>query len=363
MTTFLATFLLFFLPLVVVPFGLNMFEPPKVILAQVVIQILLFSQFFQKDFIAYFKHQKAKLILPLSLIFLSLLHLVLNPTLENFLGNQFRMQGVFLLWNLIILFLIAPRLSIENAPRALFPFCLTLLLATTIFLGGNENGRAVGTLGEPNALAATAVFFLPFLLFKQKKLIKILGFIFVLIIVFLSGSRSGLIALTIQSSFLILNNWLKLSILKSFIIGIILLILSFSFPIIEGGGWFENRSQIWQTAFFAGLNSPIIGNGFGNIGSSIHQASVAINNLVQHQLVDSSHNIFLDFWVQGGITGVIVFIAIIFFSVKNLIKQSKILELACFLGLLSAMSFNPVSVVTLVAFWWILGRSFSHTKD
>lgn len=362
MATIILAFLLFFLPFVVIPFGISPFEFPKVIAAEIGIEILLVIKLFQKNIhINQFNKRQMLLILPL--IILTLIDLVFFPSPTAFFGNPFRLQGIFLLWHLLafsILSNVIPDLIGDldsRLPITIYILSLVLLLITAISFGGNENGRAIGTLGEPNALAATAAFFLPFL-FGQKNLIKILGFIFALIIIFLSGSRSGLIAIGVESVFLLLKEIVKLSVAKSFILAFILFILSLSLPLIENGGWFENRSVIWQTAFVAGLKSPVLGWGFGNIETALHQTSVEMKNLVQHQFIDSAHNIFLDFWVQGGVVGLISLLLIIFFSIKNLIAKSKLLELTIFLGLITVMSFNPVSVVTLVAFWWVVGQGF-----
>jgi len=362
MPQIILVFLLFFLPFVALPFGISPFESPKVILAEILIEILLLLHFFKKNFLSRIKLQKYQLILSGIIIVLTLLHLILFPSPTSFFGNPFRLQGIFILWYLLAFSVVAANIKTDKIPNYIYLFSIVLIFITIIAFGGNENGRAVGTLGEPNALAATAIFIFPFLVFRQKNFIKVLGFIFALIIIFLSGSRSGLVAFLIESVFILLSQFMKLSIAKSFSLSLILLILSLLLPVIEGGGWFENRSVIWQTALIAGFNSLLIGSGFGNIDKALHQASVTMNNLLQHQFIDSSHNFILDFWIQGGIVGLTALTAIIFFSIKNLINQSKTLELTALLGLLTVMSFNPVSVTTLVAFWWALGQGFDTNK-
>lgn len=361
MTTFLLVFLLFFLPFVFWPFGISPFEAPKVIAAQIAIEILLVVSFLStpiglERFKRWIKSRMISFSLIAGLIILSLLGLVIFPSATNFFGNQFRLQGIFLLWHLLVFSLLSSRFNLDKVPKFIYLLSLILILATIPFLGGNENGRAVGLMGEPNALAASAIFILPFVFFKQKNFIKIIGVISALIIIFLSGSRSGLIAILIQFIFLFLTS--KYSLKKGFIVSFVLLTLSLSLPIIEGGGWFENRAVIWQTALLTGLESPILGHGFGNIEHALHQTSITLNNMIQYQLVDSSHNIFLDFWVQGGFVGLFLFIVILIQAFKKLISQSKTLELTALIGLLTVMSFNPVSVVTLVGFWWIIGQGF-----
>ncbi len=360
MTAKLVIFLLFILPFLVWPFGglVSPFETPKVIAAEVAIEILILLFFLKINISSFLKNHKLQIYLVLGLIFLSLIHLIISPSPTSFFGNEFRLQGVFLLWHFLVFSLVSSNIEIKSIPNYIYPISLTVLLLVTIILGGNENGRAFGTLGEPNSLAATAIFFLPFLIFIHKKLIKISGFIVALIIIFLSGSRSGLIAYSLETVFILSTQIFKVSIIKTFSLSFILLILSLSLPLIEGGGWFENRSQIWQTSFLAGMKSPILGNGFGNIHDSIRMTSLSLNNTIQYQFVDSTHNIFLDFWVQGGILGLALFVLLLLFSIKNLITQSRTLELTVLLGLLAVMSFNPASVATLIAFWWIIGRGF-----
>lgn len=139
--------------------------------------------------------------------------------------------------------------------------------------------------------------------------------------------------------------------------------LSLLLPFFENNdGLYQNRLAVWQTAFYAGLQSPIVGWGFGNIESAIHNAALMLNNPVRVEFVNSSHNFMLDFFVQGGVVGLLILCTILFLSTKNLILRSKKMELAILLGLITAMSFNPASVVILLGFWWVVGQGFSTNK-
>lgn len=231
----------------------------------------------------------------------------------------------------------------------------------TIILGGNQAGRAVGTLGEPNALSAASVFILPFIWFTTKQPIKAAATLVSLIIIFLSGSRSGLLALIIQFTFLFLTR--KSSTLKSLIISLLILASSMILPIIEGGGGFENRREVWLTALFAAWQSPILGNGFGNVEQALDQASIKLNNNVQYQYVDSTHNFLLDFLVQGGLVALIMILVLIFTTLRHLVRKDDKLLLTTLLGVLTVMSFNPTSVVTLIAFWWLLGQGLASKGE
>ncbi|MCR4305780.1 MAG: O-antigen ligase family protein, partial [Candidatus Daviesbacteria bacterium] len=193
--------------------------------------------------------------------------------------------------------------------------------------------------------------------FKSRKLTKFAAAAVALLLIFLSGSRAGLIGFGIEMAFIWLTT-LRVSILKSVTISIILILLALFLPFIEGGGWFENRGQIWQTALQAGLESPILGQGFGNIQDPIRKAAIKLNNPVQYQVVDSAHNFILDWWIQGGIVGVISLLTLIFLSIQGFTRHKRVLEATALLGVVATMLFNPLSVVNLLAFWWLLGQGF-----
>lgn len=360
MSYFLFLLLVFLTPFVVNPFFGYFFEPPKVIFVEILIEILLLLLLLKNGFSGFFRSlNKNQLILSAILIILTIIHLKLSLSSHIFFGNEFRLQGIFLLWHLLVLSFLSSRLNIAEFPRILFPISLLFLLLGSILIGPDMNGRAVGTLGEANALAASAIFFFPFAFgIKGRKSILVLRILVLLAtisIILLSGSRSALVAFFIQIVFLIFNKWIGIK--KAAFIAILAIFLSLMLPMIPKGGWYENRAEIWRTAFFAGWQN-IFGNGFGNIEQSLNQASVKINNNIKYQAVDSSHNFLLDYWVQGGAIGLGVIISLIFLSLKKLIRNNKTYEIAMLLGLICVMLFNPVSVATLVAFWFVLGQGF-----
>lgn len=363
MAAYLVSFLLFFLFLIVIPVGISPFETPKVILAEIAIDILLLIKIIKSG-----KFELKHLITP-QLIFIGILfllsldtQLLFHPT-GTFFGNLFRLQGQFLFLHLLLFSVLSKNININKMPKFLFHFSFICLLLGTILLGVNENRRAFGTLGEPNALAATILFIFPFVWFNSKSLLRAGSLIVAFIIVLLSGSRAGLIGFLIQTIFIALS-WKTSSEKLSRIIMIctILISLSVGLPFIENKGWFENRAEIWQTAFWAGLGSPFIGHGFGNIQTIIHQTAIKLNSNVRFAIVDSSHNFLLDYWIQGGFVGVVSILMLIGLAIHGLIQSKKILELTAFLGVITAMLFNPVSVVNLLAFWWLIGQGFAIDK-
>lgn len=353
---YLVTFLLFGLPLVVLPLGSSYFEVPKVILAEVIIEALLLMSLIRRGHGIFNKSYLAKYLPVIVILGLSVLGLVIYFTPTSFFGNIFRLQGVFLIWHLLIFSILISSIREFHIPKIIPIMSLALLFLSIFIIGGNEEGRGVGTLGEPNALAAAAVFIFPFVVFSQVRLYSSVGWILTPGIVFLSGSRSGLLAFSLQLVFIILVRVVKLSVTKAVTVCLLLFVLTFVLPFVEGGGWFENRSEIWQTAFISGLNNPLIGSGFGNIEHALKLTSRELNNNVQYQYIDSSHNILLDWWVQTGLIGLGCLIFLVYKLMKNLTIKASTLEITSLLGIVLMLSFNPVSVVNLIAFWWLLGQ-------
>src|SRR5581483_8960777 len=128
------------------------------------------------------------------------------------------------------------------------------------------------------------------------------------------------------------------------------------FPFIENKGPFENRGEVWKTAFLSGLEAPLVGHGFGNVEKALKETSMRIGNNIRFQYVDSSHNILLDYWTEGGILGLGLLLIFLFLSFREYIQHHEKSLLAPLLGICTVMLFNPVSVVTLVAFWFLIGQ-------
>lgn len=358
MTAYLVAILLFVICLIVIPIGISPFEAPKVILSEIAIEILLLFQITRfKKIVS--KHLNIYSLLVIILLILSIDQILLFHPVGAFFGNVFRMQGTFLFWHLLIFSIISKDIAIDQVKKIILPVSFICLLMGAIILGVDENKRAFGTLGEPNALSATALFFFPFLFLAYRRITKTLVFLSTLSIFLLSGSKAGFLAFVIQLGFIFLVRLLKFPISKAIIISIILICLSLFLPFAQNSDWFENRSLVWQTALEAGKASPIIGAGFGNIQYPIHQAALKLGNPVKYQVVDSSHNFLLDFWVQAGSVGIISILFLIGFALAGLKRQKRIVEIAALLGVITAMLFNPVSVVNLLAFWWLIGQGFS----
>lgn len=291
----------------------------------------------------------------------SLYHLIFLRTSITFFGNAFRLQGIFLLWLLLVFSMLSSKFSFKKISPKIYWLVSIGVVVSSLIIGSDRNGRLIGTLGDPNNLAAFIIFLWPFLFFRiqtnmlKVKIFKYLILLFLIIILLLTGSRSGLTAFIIQNSLIYLTYILKLSSINASIICFIIYGFSLFFPFMENH-LRENRSIVWQTAYHAGWQNPIFGGGLGNTEYLLKKASLQLNNNLQSLRVDSSHNIFLDWWLEGGFVGILLLLFILIQTSLNFIKGDKFLELTLYFGLLTLMSFNPSSVTSLLSFWWLIGQ-------
>lgn len=299
---------------------------------------------------------KSRRIIPYLLIaVLSIFHLIFTRTNHTFWGNLYRHQGIFLLWHLLTLGIIAPLFK-GRIPKIIPITCIIILVYSAFMLGPDQNHRFIGTLGEPNALAAAAIFIWPFIFFPQNTnlYIKLSAASIALLIIIISQSKSGLIAFSLQLTFLFLLQ--KTSFKKALIFSLLFLTVSLSLPYGQKDLQYQNRFRVWKTAIVGGFFNPLTGSGFGNIEETINRASLLLNNSLTAERVDSAHNLFLDWFIQGGIPGIAIITYLITKTFQNLVIKKLLLEIVLLLGVLTVMLFNPSSIATLIAFWWIVGR-------
>ncbi|MDQ3099527.1 MAG: O-antigen ligase family protein [bacterium] len=361
--------LLFGLQFVVYRFGVSMYETPKLVAAQ-----LMFLGLFILAAIYIFKYRptfpgRMYFIFTGILIFLLCLHLLLFNSPAILWGNIFRFQGTFLLILLLCFSFIA---SFFKPTRVYYFAGLATLVATTVLtllLDANISGRAIALLGEPNMLAEAIIFIWPWAFLipishpYRKVALRVGVVIMALLLLWLSGSRSGMLGFGVQSILLFAYFCVpkKFALSVPAVFGIIL--ACSVVPLLERDRTWENRGEIWLTAAVAGSASPIIGNGFGSVETSLYRAAVKVENTLRYEYVDSSHNILLDWWVQGGLIGLGVFLVLICYSFYRFIQVKDVLMVVLLAGVLCTLFFNPASIVALVHLWWLIGRGFDRNMD
>lgn len=362
------TFLLFFLGLIVFPISFSLFEAPKVILAELIIQGLIFSLLILQPKQLLLAIKSRKFIPTLILLGLVLLSPLLGSK-EAFFGNAYRLQGGFIYLNLILFLLVSAAIKFDLKPN-LASISLGGLLASVFLFGTNTNGRFVGSLGESNSLAAAALFCLPLILASRKKIFKVLGLFATAAIIYYSGSRSGALTLLLEIFCLGVIYYFKWS-KKSFVLIALFILLGLSLPFWEEkllyqssySFKFESRFEVWKVATLSGFSQPILGSGFGNIPEALKKQAILSKSASQYNFIDSTHNLLLDYWVQGGIVGLGAILWLILTTIKALIKEQNSLLLVAFLALFMMSLFNPMSVVVLLQFWFLMGRSLQKKPD
>jgi len=361
--SYLIIFLLFLLQFIYYPIGVSHFETPKIYTAEFCIFLLALLFLFTQKKINLVNFQKKSIICFSLLIVITFIDLVFFRTSISFFGNSFRLQGIFLLWMLLLFAFLTANISVKNQLHTWFLVSVLFLqLIFTLVLQG-QGSRLVGTIGEPNALAANIVFLWPFLYFQQQKVAwKVVSILIACVVIFLSGSRSGMLAIGIQLFFIFLTTRIHIPLKKTLLVCLFLILCTYLLPSVDTTGPYENRMDVWQSAIRAGFAQPIIGSGFGNIQYALITAAKTFPNNLGLSFVDSSHNIFLDWFVQGGSIGIGVFLYLLYQSFLFFIQKKDVLHIVLLLGLISVLSFNPASIVTLVALWWLIGQGTLKNK-
>jgi len=356
--SFVVFFLIFLLPFVIAPFGSSFFEIPKVIGAEILIIFLFLINSFRRTL--FVQGKKTQIVLFGIVFLLTCIDLLFLRTSISFFGNAFRLQGIFLLLLLMGFSYLSATVQLKKVPWFYFFILIILQTIATLALPVNESNRSVGLLGEPNASAAVMLFLWPFLWFSLPKaktrglLILGISVLCIALVFYLTQSRSAMIGCALQL-FLLLLVRIKFQLKAAVILCVCLLFATFSLPFFEKNVPYENRGEVWIAALYAGAMHPIVGGGFGNTEFLLHKEAQDHTLRIRKYYVDSAHNIFLDWWVQGGLLGLLVFCLLLFTSFHAFVRKNEIRNSILLLGLLAALSFNPASVVGLVQLWWILG--------
>lgn len=366
---FLTYLILFLVPLIVIP-GMSLaFEPPKVLVTEVLIIILLAYLIGSGKF-AFKKVNKYLAGLLGGLLLLSLGHLILSPTDQNLFGNVFRLQGMVLFWNLLGFAIIAQITPFRLKEKYIYLCALMSLAIGALVFGSNSAGRWIGSLGEPNALGAMTVLIFPFVFLSFKSTwVKILSLFISLILINFSESRSAMVGLIIELLFFLMVTKLKMSAILASGTAVLIIIISLVLPIFDRVYFlktnndphsfrYEERAEIWEVAINAGWKSPVFGSGIDSLQGMINESAQEMNVNSQYRVIDSSHNLLLDYWIWGGLIGLILICILILSAVISMSNKNMRLELMVFLGLLAVLMFNPTTVSVLAGFWWLIGRSF-----
>ncbi|MFA5932469.1 MAG: O-antigen ligase family protein [Microgenomates group bacterium] len=356
-------FLLFGLMLFIIPFSISPYEVPKVITAILFIIIIGSITIFQ-NFHNLINFKNKYFLIFLYLILSTLYFLLIDPSL--IWGNETRPQGTLIYLSLFLLFLAAKKLPFDlKLVSKITSFTLPVLLLFTLIIGPRASFRFIGPLGEANALGTAVLFLFPFTSLIKNQKLKYLGIFCAAILILMCGSRIALLAFVLETLIIYFRKF-RLIFIPGIIVTALIFIFALIFPFLPRqipdnlSLRFESRTDIWTVSYQAGFDSPILGQGFGSMEDSINKKAWETKNFIRFQAVDSAHNLFLNWWIMGGLVGVLIITSLITIALRNFYLQKNWIFLSILIGLLTVQLFNPVSIVSLVQFWWILGMGFQN---
>jgi O-antigen ligase len=238
----------------------------------------------------------------------------------------------------------------------------------------------VTTLGNPNFtsgfLGLSGIALLMSILISKNKNLKALyvaGLLLDVFILFKSGSIQGVMGLAIGASVIVVTKFWLTNVRHGKIAAITVIL--FSTPIFLAlmnigplaskiyQGTLKNRFDYWSAALSMFRDRPIFGVGIDRFGEYYREYALQ-NQVVQGQITDNAHSIYLQLLATGGLVTFIPYLLLVafitFIGISALIKatdQEKLL-ISGVLGIwLATIAINLVTVDSLgVGVWfWITG--------
>ncbi len=230
----------------------------------------------------------------------------------------------------------------------------------------NEPKRILSFFEYPNAfalyLAPLLAFLLPFVrqssLSKLYKISYFLG-LAALLLTLSRGGWLGFVAALIVYIIFFAEKKERLTALTGFIIASIIILATpnLRYRVIlpfMGEKSTVSRFSLWQTAEKMISDSPILGKGLTGFKSNYDKYNTD-PNLAS---LNYPHNIFLNFWVETGLLGLLSFLGLSYFFITKAIKQKGLISVAIIL-FLTAIYFHgladaPYFKNDLALIFWIL---------
>lgn len=364
----------------------SVFEIPLTLLELIIYAVTIFG-FMRLGYVHLLK-SKQNVWLPVGLLFLAaLISIFVAPEKTVALG-QFK---ALFLDPVLVLFLIICYMEPKDIKWTVYGLTLSSVFVSIysiiqqIMGHVTVDGRVVGVFGyNPNyvALYLTPITVLliaySLQLIAQRKLQRAVPFLVAFLInlygLYLTGSRSGLLATAAGLVFfLILHFWSKIGAKLVYKIGLAILIVA---TIL--GTWFlfrpdfnassgrvvssnNIRWQIWQTSIEMIKDRPILGVGLGNYQNAFSELTKDRVNFKEFiaPLALSPHNVFLMFYLTTGLLGLLAFtwLLVLFYYIgfkefKN--DWAKILLSGMTALVLQGLVDTPYFKNDLVLIFWLI---------
>ena len=362
------------LPLIYFPNADLSYEIPRVIIFQrgVLALVLVFWLISAQKI----KIQQAKLIL-LGLFFT--IALIASwwgvDAQKSFRGNFYRSDGLVTLVHLISFCVVISLAYLQRLERIICAgICSSGLLLSfwgiiQTIIGFTQGEISVISLsfGNPNFLGGYLLVTLPYWIYFSSHFKRRWGIVGALVqmgAIFLTQSTGSILGLVIFAGGLTCFQypkwWKKFS--------LVLLILAFL-----GLGFFlsqtpdsmaESRQRIFTKLFLAFKERPILGYGWSNVDYAFEKIVWPIKYSYD-VYVDKAHSSFLEILITTGLVGLLSFLLLIFYTLRNLFEGvmsqnksnslwSQTLLLSFLLFLFHAQT-NVISISEELIFWLVLG--------
>jgi putative inorganic carbon (hco3(-)) transporter len=237
---------------------------------------------------------------------------------------------------------------------------------------GEEVKRITSVFEYPNALALyLAPLFVFFLALHakgynlSKKYWPLVGLFAMAATIILTYSRGAWLGVIAGIAVLVLRQT-GVSLRRWGIIGIIsLLILSpvlfTRFKTTFHDASSSERMELYRVGVNRILNQPLVGNGLYGFPDSLKKSDYS------GEILNYPHNIFLNFWLEMGLLGVISFALLIFFALRQYRRQPTVLKFAAGLFLLVMITHGMVDAPYFkndlsILFWVILSVFYIPEK-
>lgn len=218
-------------------------------------------------------------------------------------------------------------------------FFMLILLGVGALLSGKER-VATGSSYDPNDLAFIMLIFLPLFYFKIRntrglfRLLLVAGMIVLVVVIMATGSRGGFIGLIAVFIGIFIKERISLT-------GIILsgMILFLSFMFFAPSGYSERissifkpdynrtaaggRIEIWKRGLELTFHNPILGVGPSTFGLS--QGNYTSKKTGTVGVWMTAHNSFIQIATEFGIPGFVLFVMILYSSIRSLRNSLRIL--------------------------------------
>ncbi|PIR87772.1 MAG: hypothetical protein COU10_02780 [Candidatus Harrisonbacteria bacterium CG10_big_fil_rev_8_21_14_0_10_45_28] len=231
-------------------------------------------------------------------------------------------------------------------------------LAQLLYRAGSPNwviatsNRVSGTLGNPSYLAAYLIFTLVVIIYlmKETKSIGIrwmlsVPLLFEAFIILKTGTRGAFLAIIIAglvslgiNLFLTKQKKTKMILLMALLLPVALMVVFFTTA--KADVWqkvplfgrlidftsavtdIQPRIWTWTSAVSAGFERPLLGWGLENF-SEPFDSYYNPKHFGIESFFDRTHNVFLEYFVSGGVVLLLAWLSIFFFYYRDLVKRKK----------------------------------------